>query len=139
MLAGGDLGFEFLAEALAPGFRELDALVELFDLGFEVTGGHVGLLAAGGVAVLLAQAVQVLVAPLGQLEREAPSAHPAEQRAFEVVVVAALAGSPRGAGDEEVLDAVEGGGVGEGLVQAGVLDPLPRDDPGVGLVGEDVG
>ena len=39
---------------------------------------------------------------------------------------------------EEVLDPVEGGGVGEGLVEPGVLDALPGHDPGVGLVGQDV-
>ncbi|MDA8061977.1 MAG: hypothetical protein M0T80_05995 [Actinomycetota bacterium] len=114
-------------------------LVELFDLGFEVTGGDVGLLAAGGVAVLLPEAVQVLVAALGELEGESPPAHPAEERALQVVVVAALPRPPGGSGGEEVLDLVERGGVDERLVEAGVLDALPGDDPGVRLVGQDVG
>ncbi|MDA8276091.1 MAG: hypothetical protein M0029_12040 [Actinomycetota bacterium] len=139
VLAGGDLGFQLLAQALPPGLGQFDLLVELFDLGFEVTGRDVGLLAAGRVPVLLAQAVEVLVTTLGELERQPSSAHPAEERALQVVVVATLPGSPGGAGREEVLDPVERGGVGERLVETGVLDPLPRDDPGVRLVRQDVG
>lgn len=93
-------------------------------------------MAAGGVAILLAEAVQVFIAALGELEGQFAPAHPAEPGPLQVVVVPGLARPPCG---EKVLDPVQGGGVGERLVQARELDALPGHDPGVGLVRQDVG
>ena len=91
LVVGGHLGGDRLAQALGPIGRHLDAAVEVLDLGFELVGGDVALLAAGAVAaVLLAQAVEVGVGALRALDRESPPADPADENALQVVVVPAL-------------------------------------------------
>ncbi|MDA8379476.1 MAG: hypothetical protein M0020_01375 [Actinomycetota bacterium] len=109
-MVGGHLCGDRQAQAASPVSRHLDATVEILDLGFELVGGDVALLAAGAVAaVLLAEAVEVGVGALGVLDRQAPAAHPADEQALQVVVMAALTRAAHGPSGEQLLDPLEGG------------------------------
>ncbi|MDA8296843.1 MAG: hypothetical protein M0004_09700 [Actinomycetota bacterium] len=138
-LAFDDLGRHLLAQPVGPGDRQLDALVQLFDLGFEVLGCDVALPAGAGRVMLLAQAEEVGVAALGVLDRQAPAAHPAVQQTLQVVGVLALAGASGGARGEQLLDPAEDLGRDERLVGARVLHPVPLHDADVDRIGEDLG
>ena len=137
-LAFDDLGGHLLAQPFRPRCRQLDALVEVFDLGFEVFCGDVALPAGAVGIVLLAQTEEVGVAALGVLDGQAPPAHRAVQEALQVVGVLSLPRAACGAGGEQFLDPAESLGVDERLVGAGVADAVPLDDADVGRVGEEL-
>lgn len=76
IVVGGNFGSDGLTEAVGLVRGHLDASVEVLDLGFELVGCHVALLAAGDLAaVLLTEAVEVGVGALRVLDRQAPPAH----------------------------------------------------------------
>ncbi len=51
VLASGDLGFQLFAQPLQPGLGELDALVEVLDLGFDDTGLPMTFVSTDGTSV----------------------------------------------------------------------------------------
>jgi hypothetical protein len=63
------------------------------DLLLQAVGGDVGLTADVRAADLLAKAEEVQVATFGQLAGQLAPAYPADQQAFEVVVVATFTGA----------------------------------------------
>ncbi|HEY8755648.1 MAG TPA: hypothetical protein VIN65_04770 [Candidatus Dormibacteraeota bacterium] len=124
-------------QPLHPLGGELNTLVELLDLALEHIGGDEPLPTSGWVlAVLHAQAEEVQIATLGELQAEAPAADPADEDALEVMAMAALARALSAANGEHVLHAVEELRWHKRLVQSRRLDAVPRDDPHVELVAQ---
>src|ERR1019366_9970383 len=110
------------------------------DLGLQLVGGDVALLAAGAVAaVLLPEAVEVGVGALRVLDREPPPAYPTDEDPLQVVVVLALARPSHGPCGEQLLDLLECGALDERLVLAVVLDAVPLDDADVGPMSQETG
>src|ERR1039458_5615459 len=132
LVVAGHLGGDRFWKALGPVGRHLDAAVEVLDLGLQLVGGDVALLAAGAVAaVLLPEAVEVGVGALRVLDREPPPAYPTDEDPLQVVVVLALARPSHGPCGEQLLDLLECGALDERLVLAVVLDAVPLDRSGV--------
>ncbi len=138
LVGGGHLVGDRLAQPFGPVGRDLDAAVEILDLGFEVVDGDVALLAAVAVpSVLLPHVVEVSVGAFRVLDRHAPPAHAAHEKALQVVVPP-LARAAHGTGGEQLLDLVEGGPVDERLMAPLVGDAVPLDDADICTMGEQV-
>ena len=133
LVGGGVEAVDFVVEVFFDGSPLLggdgDAAVDVGDAGFDFVDEDGFELALAAVALAVGAdevGVDLSGAGFGHMDDEAPTALPAADGGFEVVVVEALA-LPVAVLAEDGLDPLPGGFVYEGLVFAGVLDALVGD------------
>lgn len=133
LVGGGVKSVEFVVEVFFDGSPLLggdgDAAVDVGDAGFDFVyedGFELALVAVALAVGADEVGVDLSGAGFGHVDDEAPTALPAADGGFEVVVVEALA-LPVAVLAEDGLDPLPGGFVYEGLVFAGVLDALVGD------------
>ena len=144
LVGGGVEAVEFVVEVFFDGSPLLggngDAAVDVSDAGFDFVDEDGFELALVAVALAVGAdevGVDLSGAGFGHVDDEAPTALPAADGGFEVVVVEALA-LPVAVLAEDGLHPLPGGFVYEGLVFAGVLDALVGDDSLVVRVAQQV-